>query len=230
MADISNSNTKIYKKMFIDMLMRYWDWRNKTGKEPNMVYTKPNQQGDFVNLARFNDMRARYEEWEGRTGSPPNYVYVIKPADVVTPDVPDSLKIYLEETKNCQVNDSVVQSVASKLNDVNAVFAYVLGLVYEYYYNTKRGAVKTMQDGSGNCCDLAHVIVALCRAKGIPARYVHNDKVKFSTITCGHVWAEIYVNGAWIRADASNNINKLGVNPYDNMLLGTTKRYKELPF
>lgn len=48
MADISNSNTKIYKKMFIDMLMRYWDWRNKTGKEPNMVYTKPNQQGDFV--------------------------------------------------------------------------------------------------------------------------------------------------------------------------------------
>ena len=57
MADISNSNTKIYKKMFIDMLMRYWDWRNKTGKEPNMVYTKPNQQGDFVNLARFNDMR-----------------------------------------------------------------------------------------------------------------------------------------------------------------------------
>lgn len=145
-------------------------------------------------------------------------------------NVPDNLKQYLVATANCQVNDPVVQSVANGLSNAQSIFNYVLGLTYDYYYNTQRGAVKTITDGIGNCTDLSHALIAIARAKGIPARYVHNSSVKFSTITTGHVWAELYVNGSWIRADASNNNNTLGNNPKDSQLQGTTTRYIELPF
>jgi hypothetical protein len=79
MADISGQQTKIYKSVFINMLMRYWAYRKKYGKEPNIIYINPNLKGDFITLARFNNMRARYEVWEGAHGSPPNYVWIVAP-------------------------------------------------------------------------------------------------------------------------------------------------------
>ena len=46
-------------------------------------------------------------------------------------------------------------------------------IAYELYANTKKGAVKTLRARKGNCADQAHLLVALFRAAGIPARYVH---------------------------------------------------------
>lgn len=145
--------------------------------------------------------------------------------------VPDSLKQYLVATANCQVNDPIIQSKAKELKTGQNIFTYVRDAVeYDYYYNTLRGAVRTLKELVGNCTDDSHLIIALARAAGIPARYVHNSSVVFSSITTGHVWAELYINGAWIKADASNNSNTFGNNPKDSQLQGTTKRYIELPF
>ena len=41
------------------------------------------------------------------------------------------------------------------------------------YSNTRKGAYKTIKDGCGNCCDQAHLLVALLRTAGIPTYYVH---------------------------------------------------------
>lgn len=142
-----------------------------------------------------------------------------------------NMSAYLKETKNCQVTNSTIKAKGASLKTGAKIFAWVRdALEYIYYYNTKYGAVGTINNGGGDCCDLTHVIIAIARAAGIPARYVHNTSVKFTKITTGHVWAELYINGVWVRADASNNGNQLGVNPRDSQLLGTTKRYAELPF
>lgn len=138
---------------------------------------------------------------------------------------------YLAATKNCQVNDSQIQNMAMSLGGALAIFNYVRDAIeYDFYYNTRRGAIRTLTEKIGNCTDLSHLMIALLRAIGIPARYVNCSAVKFSSITTGHVWVEAFVNGSWVRLDASNNGNQYGLNPRDGQIVGSITRYVELPF
>ena len=56
--------------------------------------------------------------------------------------------------------------------------------------------------GCGVCQDYAHIFIALCRASGIPARYV-------AGIIAGegetHAWAEVYDGGMWHGFDPTQN-------------------------
>ena len=146
---------------------------------------------------------------------------------------------YLVATANCQVKDPSIQSFASKLtaglnstwNKAKAIFNWVRDSIsYSFYYNTRYGAVGTLKYRTANCCDHAHLVVALARAAGIPARYKHGI-CTFSSGTYGHVWAELYINGKWYSADATSSRNSLGVinswNTATGRILGT---YASLPF
>lgn len=100
---------------------------------------------------------------------------------------------------------------------------------YSFYYNTRYGATGTLKTRTGNCVDITHLLVALSRAAGIQARYVHAKCTFLSGNTYGHVWAQLYVNGKWVNADASSNLNSLGV--IKNWKSATIKGYYAgLPF
>jgi transglutaminase-like putative cysteine protease len=51
----------------------------------------------------------------------------------------------------------------------------------------------------GVCQDFANVMIAMCRSRGIPARYVsgyfYNGKTDDSEIEASHAWVEIYIPG-----------------------------------
>jgi hypothetical protein len=155
-----------------------------------------------------------------------------------TVKIPKSLRKYLKATKNCQVNNAQIKSLANKitrgkktrLGKATAIFNWVRDRVgYKFYYNTRKGAVRTLKTRSGNCVDTAHLLIALERAAGIPARYVHG-KAKFrSGKWYGHVWAGVHVNGRWYKADATSSRNKFGVtkNWSRTILKG---KYVSLPF
>jgi transglutaminase-like putative cysteine protease len=137
---------------------------------------------------------------------------------------------YKQKLSQYKENITVTKKLTT-LEKATNIFNWVRDYVnYSFYYNTKRGAVGTLKSRLGNCVDLSHLMVALSRAAGIPARYVHAD-CKFSSSWCGHVWAQLYVNGKWINADASNNINDFGVvrnwNTKNDILKGV---YSSLPF
>ncbi len=136
---------------------------------------------------------------------------------------------YQQNLSQYQENITVTRQLTN-LEKATNIFNYVRDqLEYSFYYNTQRGAVHTSNDGQGNCCDLSHLIVALSRAAGIPARYVHADCTFLSGNVYGHVWAQLYVDGKWINADASNNINDFGV--IRNWNAYTLKGiYSSLPF
>ncbi|HHV75680.1 MAG TPA: transglutaminase [Thermoanaerobacterium sp.] len=149
------------------------------------------------------------------------------------------LSQYLVATANCQVNDPSIQALASQLtkgltsewDKAKAIFNWVRDSIsYSFYYNTRYGAVGTLKYRTGNCCDHAHLVVALARAAGIPARYKHGI-CTFSSGTYGHVWAELYINSKWYSADATSSRNSLGVinswNTATATILGT---YASLPF
>jgi len=149
------------------------------------------------------------------------------------------LQQYLQSTTNCQSTDSRIIALAQSIT-VNATSTYEMAqfifnwvrdeVEYSFYYNTKYGAVNTMLNRAGNCCDLSHLIVALCRAAGVPALYKHGT-CNFASGTYGHVWAQVYVNGNWINADASNNANSFGIiTNWDTSSYTLKGTYASLPF
>jgi transglutaminase-like putative cysteine protease len=75
-------------------------------------------------------------------------------------------------------------------------------------------ACDAMQRGFGVCRDFAHIVIALCRAIDLPARYVAghipimagNEIIGENDIGIDfHAYAEVYVNGYWHTFDARYN-------------------------
>lgn len=150
-----------------------------------------------------------------------------------------TLAKYLKATANAQSNSSTIKKLAASItkgkktsyDKAKAVFNWVRDhLSYSYYYNTKKGALGALKSRSANCVDTSHLVVALARAAGVPARYQHGN-CRFSDGTFGHVWAQLYANGKWYYADAISNSNTFGTIKNWNLktvkLLGT---YISLPF
>ncbi|WP_255360703.1 Ig-like domain-containing protein [Methanobacterium bryantii] len=147
---------------------------------------------------------------------------------------------YLKSTANCQVTNSKIKAMATKLTKSKttvyakavAIYNWVRNNIdYSYYSSTRYGAVGTLSKGSGNCVDTAHLLIALLRASGVQARYKH-VKAKFSSGNWyGHVYAQVYVNGKWYNADATSSRNSFGVIKNWNTATATYKgTYVSLPF
>lgn len=66
-------------------------------------------------------------------------------------------------------------------------------------------AAEALDQGAGVCQDFAHVLVALLRAAGTPARYV-------SGLTLGegatHAWAQAHVGGRWVGFDPTRGVDE----------------------
>ena len=150
------------------------------------------------------------------------------------------LSDYLKSSGNDAIN-SAIQELANKLvagknstwDKANAIFCYVRDNVdYEYYADTKYKATGTLSSKRGNCCDHSNLVVALCRAANMAARYSHAQGCTFSSgLYTGHVWAQIYVDGVWYTADATSSRNSLGnIHNWNTNSYNTLKQYVHLPF
>lgn len=71
-------------------------------------------------------------------------------------------------------------------------------------------APKILERGTGSCSEFSVVFIALCRAAGVPARYVGSVVVRNDDASTDagvfHRWPEIYLpNYGWVPFDASSN-------------------------
>lgn len=141
---------------------------------------------------------------------------------------------YAKITKSIrQLSKQITGKYKTKLEKATAIYNYVRdNLGYSYYANSKKGAAKTLKTKKGNCCDHSNLIVALCRASKIPARYSHARGCKFgSGVVTGHVWAQIYVGGRWYSADATSYRNRLGhINNWNTKSYRFKGNYRNIPF
>ncbi len=64
------------------------------------------------------------------------------------------------------------------------------------------GAEEAFALGRGVCQDYSHILIALCRHFGIPARYVAGMMMGEG---CSHAWIEVLSDGGWYGLDATNN-------------------------
>jgi transglutaminase-like putative cysteine protease len=62
----------------------------------------------------------------------------------------------------------------------------------------------------GVCQDFAHLLIALCRSLGLPARYVsgylYDAKLPPGAIVASHAWAEVFLEQrGWLGLDPTHN-------------------------
>ncbi|WP_407423282.1 transglutaminase domain-containing protein, partial [Methanobrevibacter sp.] len=156
----------------------------------------------------------------------PNYVAIKTLPSSFTPDAVNTrntisdLSAYLRASKNCQVDNAQIKALAAKLTSglstpvekATAIYNYVRDEIsYSFYYDTRHGAVGTLNAKSGNCVDQAHLLNALYRASGLASRYVHGTcYFTLSGNTYGHVWTQVLIGDVWVVGDPTSNRNSFG--------------------
>jgi transglutaminase-like putative cysteine protease len=147
---------------------------------------------------------------------------------------------FLRSATNCPKEDSLVVATMKQITEgkattydkAKALFEHALNeWNWQNYYNSSKGAAKTIYEKGGNCCDLSHALVAMGRAAGIPSRYRHAQcKYIKSGRVIGHVMAEYYVDGVWYLCDPSSKGTTFGNHEAWAYMDTFNGYYNELPF
>jgi transglutaminase-like putative cysteine protease len=68
-------------------------------------------------------------------------------------------------------------------------------------------APEVLKLGQGVCQDMTHLFLALCRARGVAARYVSGYLLTDATHAASHAWAEAWIPQAhaWLGFDVTHN-------------------------
>lgn len=126
---------------------------------------------------------------------------------------------YLQATTRAQSNNATIIALAAsltkncntELEKATAIFNYVRdNIKYIYYTGTVYKATGALDNKKGNCVDQTHLLIALCRAAGIAATYVHADCTFTESGRIGHVFAQILIGDTWVVADTTHSSNTLG--------------------
>ncbi len=224
-------NGNIYRSEYIDMAQRIESFSDGNNMAPNYVKSS-------IGNIRFENSAYIYSKilnYYKEHKTLPNYVYVSKWNNN---NQDPTLLPFLKPSLNCQSDDnsiiSLSRSVASgsDYDKSTKIFNWVRDKVsYSFYYNTKYGALGTLNHRKGNCCDQTHLLIALCRAAGLPAKYVNGECTFRSGNRYGHVWAQVHVNNRWYTADAISSSNSFGViNNWNTATASINGYYRELPF
>lgn len=151
-----------------------------------------------------------------------------------------NLKAYLEASENCQVNNAKIKQLVDKLTSglktekakATAIYNYVRDTIsYSFYYDTKYGAIGTLNAKSGNCVDHSHLLAAMFRTANLATRYVHGSCTFSSGSTYGHVWTQVLIGDTWTVADATSSRNSLGkIANWNTNSYSLNGYYSSLPF
>lgn len=129
-------------------------------------------------------------------------------------DLPNDVLIYLYPSRYCQ-SDRFTQLAIEKFGRfpkgyerISAIQEWVRGNVTFQMKssNSMTSAQETLTSGMGVCRDFSHLMIALCRALGIPARYTTG--IDFGADPqLGppdfHAYVEVYLKDQWIIFDPS---------------------------
>lgn len=144
-------------------------------------------------------------------------------AHVPVADLPDETLTYLLPSRYCQsdqVGDLAFQtfgSIEGGWAKAQAISAWVHDHI-EFNYGIASPnftALDVLESGTGVCRDYTHLMIALCRAINIPARYVFGYLPDIAVPDPGLpmdfcAWVEVYVGDRWYTFDPRNHQHRIG--------------------
>jgi transglutaminase-like putative cysteine protease len=122
---------------------------------------------------------------------------------------------YLEDNEKFQVDHPVIQNALKKaVRDeknpywmARKIFNHIIANMYYEMSGGWNTAPTVLNRGNGSCSEYTFVFISMCRAAGIPARYVGSVVVRGEEASMDdvfHRWAEIYLpRYGWIPVDGS---------------------------
>jgi len=149
--------------------------------------------------------------------------YFIYP-DEVGPleEIPAEIKsLYLENNEKYQFDHPVIQNavrvcIGDEKNPywiARKIFNYLIDNMYYERVGGWNTAPTVLARGNGSCSEYTFIYIAMCRAAGLPARYVGSVVVRGDDASMDdvfHRWAEVYLpNYGWIPVDPSGGDNEL---------------------
>lgn len=115
---------------------------------------------------------------------------------------------FLQEESGIECNDYLIQKTArgikgpSEIETVRSIYNYVINNTEYRMQDKEQGASYAAQQREGDCSEYSALFVAMCRAKGIPARVVTGYAVVVSETLPKHAWTEVYLrNYGWVPFD-----------------------------
>jgi transglutaminase-like putative cysteine protease len=125
-------------------------------------------------------------------------------------DVPVDVLGFLNPSRYCE-SDKLLRFAARNFGAIEPGFERVAGIcnwIYDHLEyvpgstDSSSTAVDVLVQGAGVCRDYAHLGMALCRAMGIPARYVSGYAVDLEPPDF-HGFFEVYLDHRWFLFDAT---------------------------
>jgi len=143
--------------------------------------------------------------------------YFIFPEEVGNVDeIPPSItQLYLEDNDKYQMDHPVIQDAVkiSVGNEKNAywiarkIFNYLIDNMYYEMAGGWNTAPTVLARGNGSCSEYSFVYISMCRAAGLPARYVGSVVIRGDNTSMDdvfHRWVEVYLpNYGWVPIDPS---------------------------
>lgn len=147
-----------------------------------------------------------------------NVRYFIYPEEVGSlNDIPEKIKSkYLNDDEKYQINSDVIQSTIEQVvrdeknpyHIIRKLHQYLIGHLHYIMDGAWDTAPTVITNGHGSCSEYSFVFISLCKAAGIPTRYVGSTwskKDKASMDEVYHRWVEVYLpNYGWIPTDPTH--------------------------
>jgi hypothetical protein len=89
---------------------------------------------------------------------------------------------------------------------------------------TLSSALDVFERGFGAPCDLAHLMITLCRACGLPARYVTTVPLEDAAPLALYPWVEVLIGNAWLAHDPSRRLPRTAL-----LRIGTGRDAADVP-
>ncbi|KYK24898.1 hypothetical protein AYK25_05865 [Thermoplasmatales archaeon SM1-50] len=100
---------------------------------------------------------------------------------------------------------------------------------------TVRPASITLESRQGDCDDLSFLYISLCRAVGIPARFIRGylltENIDGSVTATAHAWVDVFVGvsgslNGWIPVECASSSNSIEINIHQNFGLETASHLR----
>jgi transglutaminase-like putative cysteine protease/sugar lactone lactonase YvrE len=137
-------------------------------------------------------------------------------------EIPDDIpEVYYENNEKYRMDHPVIAGAVEKVVGDEKNPYWIARKIYNYlmeamYYEMTGGwntAPTVLERGNGSCSEYSFVYISMCRAAGLPARYVGSVVVRGDDDSMDdvfHRWVEVYLpNYGWIPVDPSGGDQKL---------------------